>query len=243
MDSKISHILGCPCYNVDDKRAMARLRGLIERGATGYTVAINAEKIARFQKDDALRSIIMDSIFPYPDGAGAVLGLKWLHGIRAEKINMPIRALESADQGALRTFIIGAKEVNHDLAIQTVTERYPNIDLVGHLHGYHSKDVMINAVAEARPQLILIAMGSPRQELFAAELIKSCGFGLAIGCGGALDILAGNVKRAPAFMVDNNLEWLYRLCKEPWRYRRQLFLPMFLLRLIGVALAKKLRSL
>ena len=243
MDSKIPHILGCPCYDVDDKRAVERLRALIEGGIAGYTVAINAEKISRFQKDDALRSIVMNSVFPYPDGAGAVLGLKWLHGMSAEKINMPIRALEIADQIALRTFIIGAKEVNHNLAIQTVTERYPNIDLVGHLHGYHPKDIMINAVAEARPQLILIAMGSPRQELFAAELVKHCGFGLAIGCGGALDILAGNVKRAPEFMVNNNLEWLYRLCKEPWRYRRQIFLPIFLLRLIAAALARKLTSL
>ncbi len=243
MNNRLSEVLGCPCYGFDEKTAVERIITLINAGEPGYTVAINAEKIQRFHRDAELNSIVSNSIFPYPDGAGAVLGLKWLHGVTAEKINMPIRALEAADQAGLRTFVIGAGEANHNLAIETVIERYPNIDLVGHLHGYHGQQDMIDAVKRTKPQLILIAMGSPRQELFAADLIEYCGFGLAVGCGGALDILSGNVQRAPDFMVNNNLEWLYRLVKEPWRYRRQLFLPIFLFRLVGVVIVRKLRFL
>jgi N-acetylglucosaminyldiphosphoundecaprenol N-acetyl-beta-D-mannosaminyltransferase len=63
-----------------------------------------------------------------------------------------------------------------------------------------------------------------------------------IGCGGALDILSGTLKRAPQFMIDNNLEWFFRLYKEPWRFRRQLFLPVFVVRLWFVALLQKFRA-
>jgi len=77
----------------------------------------------------------------------------------------------------------------------------------------------------------MVALGSPRQELFAARLTARVPGILAVGCGGALDILSGEKSRAPAFMVDHGLEWLYRLYKEPARLRRQLVLPLFLARL------------
>jgi N-acetylglucosaminyldiphosphoundecaprenol N-acetyl-beta-D-mannosaminyltransferase len=110
------------------------------------------------------------------------------------------------------------------------------------MHGYHGKQDIIQAVAGVRPQLILVAMGSPRQELFAAELLSKINSGFVIGCGGALDILSGALNRAPQFMIDNNLEWFYRLYKQPWRFRRQLFLPVFIMRLFIASVLQKLKS-
>ena len=241
MKTKYS-ILGCPCFAVNEDDAVDHILSIVESSQAGYSVAINAEKIWRYGKDVEFTSIVDKSVFPYPDGAGAVLGLKWLHGIKSQKNNMPIKALEAANKGGLKTFIIGANEANHNKAIDIIVSRYPELDLVGHMHGYHGKQDIIQAVARVRPQLILVAMGSPRQELFATELLSKVNSGFVIGCGGALDILSGALNRAPQFMIDNNLEWFYRLYKQPWRFRRQLFLPVFIIRLYIASVLQKLKS-
>lgn len=233
-------LMGCPCYAVSERTFSSHIRKMLEAKVSGYTVAINAEKILKYRKDVKLRNIIDGSVFPYPDGAGAVLALKWLHGEEGSKINMPIRMLELAHELGSQTYILGAKPENHDRAIGVIQERYPNLDLVGHLNGYASDEVILDDIRRAQPEIILIAMGSPRQEYLAKDLLEAGVEALMIGCGGALDILAGHLKRAPEFMIENNLEWLYRLIQEPWRARRQLFLPVFFTALIGEVVRRKL---
>ena len=227
-------IMGCPCFSVSEDTLEQHLMHFVDSNICGYSVAINAEKIQKYKKDIELKKIIDSSIYPYPDGAGAVLGIKWLHKLRSEKINMPIRALQIANKNRLKVFIIGAKAEVHDKGVDIMKDRYPDITIVGSMHGYNNEEDIISAVCKAKPQFIMLAMGSPRQEIFANKLIKVTQSGFAIGCGGALDILAGKLKRAPEFYINNNLEWLYRLVQEPWRWKRQLFLPVFLSKLIGL---------
>jgi len=228
--------MGCPCYAVSEATLEQQLLHFVEQNIAGYSVAINAEKIHKYNTSTSLRQVIDDSVYPYPDGAGAVLALKWLHGLSAEKINMPIRVLEIANKYKLSVFVVGAKAETHQQAVNIIRERYTDINIVGTLHGYHSEAEIVTAVQATKPQLIMIAMGSPKQELFAHKLIQQTGFGFAVGCGGALDIIAGKLKRAPEFFIHNNLEWLYRLVQEPWRWKRQLFLPIFFIKLIGLKL-------
>jgi N-acetylglucosaminyldiphosphoundecaprenol N-acetyl-beta-D-mannosaminyltransferase len=223
-------VMGCPCAPIHERNVSGFFSKNI--GGKGYTVAVNAEKVLKYQSDVELQNIVDGSLLPYPDGAGAVLGLKWLHGLRSEKINMPILSLEYAHQNNVKTFIVGASDEVHSAAMEVIGKRYPNIDLVGNMHGFSSKEAIVDRICAARPELILLALGSPRQERFAAELLESIDSGIIIGCGGALDIIAGKIKRAPKFWIDNNLEWAYRLIQEPWRLRRQLFLPKFLLGLL-----------
>ncbi len=239
--NKVS-VMGCPCYAVSEDTLEPQLMQFIEQGVAGYSVAINAEKIKKYRSDYSLRNVVDGSIFPYPDGSGAVLAIKWLHSLASEKINMPIRILEIANKERLKVFIIGAKEDVHNEGISVIKHRYPNILLVGNMHGYNEESEIISAVRDAMPQIIMLAMGSPRQELLANKLIDATGNGFAVGCGGALDILAGKLKRAPEFYINNNLEWLYRLVQEPWRWKRQLFLPIFLFNLIIEVIRKRIQS-
>lgn len=225
-------VLKCPCFPVTENDIEEQVLGFLYKKQAGYAVAINAEKIHRFQKDEFLQKTISNALFPYPDGAGAVLGLRWLHGFHSEKINMPIRILELANKYKLKVFIAGAKESTHQIAIENIQKSYPLLNIVGHLHGYHSEEVITKTIKDTQPQIIMLALGSPKQEFFAAKLARIIPSGFIIGCGGALDILAGNLKRAPEFWINNNFEWLYRLIQEPWRLRRQLFLPFFMIRLL-----------
>lgn len=229
-------VLGCPCIPFINEAAVKQaLRELISLGTGGYSVAINAEKIQRFTQDPDLRHVIEGSALPIADGAGAVIGLRLLHGARSAKIDLPRVLLEASDAAGWRLFIGGASErVNADAA-STVASRYPGLKIVGQMNGYANEEALIAAVAAASPQVMLLAMGSPRQELVAARIIAAVPHVFIVGCGGALDILAGTKRRAPRYMVENNLEWLYRLYKEPSRWRRQLVLPKYLLRLLGEA--------
>lgn len=236
-------IMGCPCYAVSEDTIEEQILHFIDNDICGYSVAINAEKIKKYKEDEQLKNIIDESIYPYPDGAGAVLGIKWLFGLRSEKINMPIRALEVANKNSLKVFVIGAKEDVHSEGLEIIKTRYPNIAIVGSMHGYHDESDIISAVVEACPQIIMLAMGSPRQEKFAHKLINVTQTGFAIGCGGALDIIAGRLKRAPEFWINNNIEWLYRLIQEPWRWKRQLFLPVFYVKLLNERVKSCLKRL
>jgi N-acetylglucosaminyldiphosphoundecaprenol N-acetyl-beta-D-mannosaminyltransferase len=155
---------------------------------------------------------------------------------------MPIIALNYANNNSLKTFIVGSDQNNHDIAINNIKEEYQNINLVGNLHGFHDPDYIYNEISIKQPDIILLAMGSPLQEKFALNLINYLDTGIIIGCGGALDIIAGKLKRAPSFWINNNLEWLYRVIQEPWRYKRQLFLPKFFISLIYAVCKKKLKT-
>jgi N-acetylglucosaminyldiphosphoundecaprenol N-acetyl-beta-D-mannosaminyltransferase len=227
MTTPTPRILGCPCLpftSVDDaKSALARL---VESGKGGVAVAINAEKVMRYQEDPALRTVIDGAALPTPDGAGAVLGLRALHGVDSIKLNMPIAALEAADEGRWRVFVAGATEEVNVGAVDVIRKRWPHIVIVGRHHGFAGPEAIQAAIAETHPQVVLLALGSPRQELLAARIVEQTPT-VVIGCGGALDALIGQVPRAPDFFVEHHLEWLYRLAQNPSRWRRQTALPHF----------------
>jgi N-acetylglucosaminyldiphosphoundecaprenol N-acetyl-beta-D-mannosaminyltransferase len=242
MAPKAYSVLGCPCIPfVDAAAAKHALAGIVTRQLGGYSVAINAEKIERFDRDPDLRSVISGATLLVADGAGAVIGLRLLHGVRTAKIDLPRAVLEASDAGGWRLFIGGASESVNEGAARAIAARYPGIRIVGRINGYVTEAELLAAVSDARPQIMMLAMGSPRQELIAARIIESVPDLFIIGCGGALDILAGKKQRAPRFMVENNLEWLYRLYQEPSRWRRQLVLLKYILRLAVEVVRARLR--
>jgi N-acetylglucosaminyldiphosphoundecaprenol N-acetyl-beta-D-mannosaminyltransferase len=149
---------------------------------------------------------------------------------------MPIAALEGAERHGWRVFVLGASEEVNAAAVAEIRRRYPRLILAGRMNGYEPEEARFAAIAETRPDLVMAALGSPRQELFAARLVERIPGVFVVGCGGALDVLAGRTQRAPRFMVDHGLEWLYRLTKEPYRWRRQRVLPLYLARLMAEAL-------
>lgn len=228
-------IFDCPCAVITEDEVQECVKQLVARKKAAYTVAINAEKLHRFSRNSSLRNIVNDSTLPYPDGAGAVLALRLLHGVRSEKINMPILALQAAYNLGFTIYIVGAEEASHHSAVEKIRSKYPGIKIVGNMHGYNSEAVITRSIQACKPDVILVAMGSPRQEVFAREICGVLPHGLVIGCGGALDIISGRLQRAPSFWIENNLEWLFRLFQEPWRWRRQVFLPAFIVKLFIAA--------
>ena len=112
---------------------------------------------------------------------------------------------------------------------------YPGLVVAGARNGYFSpqeEEEILEEINRARPDLLCVALGSPKQELFVLKYQKRLQVKAAIGVGGSLDVWSGELKRAPEFYRRHGLEWLYRLMQEPSRYKRMAALPLFMIRVM-----------
>jgi N-acetylglucosaminyldiphosphoundecaprenol N-acetyl-beta-D-mannosaminyltransferase len=241
VDFNTTDIMGCPCqYFKDIDEAKGYTRGMLSDFKGGYTVAINAEKVLMYQEQQTFRDLVQNAAILIPDGAGAVMAMKLLQGKKSIKLDFPKLILELSDENKLRLFVLGATEDSNKGAYINIKNKYPDINMVGRMNGFfNSKIEVVEALKNARPQVILVALGSPKQEYFSASIYKEIPEALFVGCGGAIDVLSGKVKRAPFFIMENNIEWLYRLISEPRRIKRQKNLPRFVFKFIKAILINK----
>lgn len=196
-------------------------------------VAVNAEKILMADEDFA--GFISANI-GYPDGIGAVWllqkkGFKSVRKIPGVELWLEIIAQRFKSNSF---YLVGGKEEVIQLTIEKLRTDYPGICISGYRNGYVSdeeKVTLIEDIAEKKPDVVFIAMGSPKQENLMAEL-QAIHPAVYQGLGGSFDVYTGRVERAPKWWLDNNLEWAYRLYKEPWRIKRQIKLIRFLKYLI-----------
>lgn len=235
-------IIDTPCFQIGNHNiAKNYIKKLIIDKIGGYSTAINAEKIMMYSKDIEMKEIIDNSILPIPDGSGAVIGMKFLHGASSIRLDLPKTIFELSNEKKYNLFILGSNEEINKKAVDELNIKYPNINIVGRHNGYFDdENTIINLLKNLKPQIVMVALGSPKQEKFAAKMNKILPDILFIGCGGALDILAGKITRAPKFFQDNHLEWLYRLILEPKRIKRQKILPIYLSKLIIETIKRKI---
>ena len=136
------------------------------------------------------------------------------------------------DGGGL--FLLGSKPGVAELAAQKMTEKHPKLYICGMNDGYFKDEApVIEKINAAKPDVLFVCLGAPKQELFMKNHLDELHIKLMIGLGGSLDSFAGTVKRAPKWMIRCNLEWLYRLIKEPKRFGRMLRLPKYLFAVLG----------
>lgn len=239
----VRRILGVPCMAfASTDEAVDVVRDLVRLGTGGYNVAINAEKVMIARRDPQVARIIDEAALPSPDGSGAQIGLRWVHGVRTVKIDMPRTALRVAHENAFRVFLLGAAPDVIGRTLERVRRDFSGAEIVGSHHGFFDDDAaMIERLRAATPDLVLVAMGSPRQEIFARQALDAGVQAVFIGCGGAFNILAGTVRRAPVAWQRAHLEWFYRLLQDPRRWQRVLGLAPFFLRLAQEAIVHRIR--
>lgn len=191
-------------------------------------IAINAEKIMK--NNPKLKKIINENI-GYSDGSGAVMALK-KKGLDTVKIAGAEFWLEIIQKFYKEKsfYLMGASEDVIEHTILKLKKEYSNINIVGYRDGFLNEENKKNLIIELKdkkPDIVFVAQGSPRQEFLMDELLKQHE-ALYMGLGGSFDVYTGLKKRAPNFFIKLNLEWLYRLLKEPTRIGRQLVLIKFL---------------
>lgn len=195
----------------------------------GILVAINAEKI--LHATDQTRGIINRNI-GYCDGAGAQLALKqkgYKEACKVPGCELWLKIVARFNKE--KTFyLVGGKPQVIEETVGKLQKEYPGIRIVGHRDGYlkteEERQALIADVAGKRPDVVFVAMGSPKQELLMEEMLERHK-AIYQGLGGSFDVYAGHVQRAPKWWVDHNLEFAYRLLKEPKRIKRQIHLVKY----------------
>lgn len=191
-------------------------------------VAVNAEKI--LHATDESRSIINRNI-GYPDGIGAVWALKkkgCTHVVKIPGCELWLDLVK--EYHTTKSFyLLGGTDEVIQKTVSQLKQEFPGINILCHRNGYLSdnelKDLILD-VAERKPDIVFVAMGSPKQELVMEEMYRLHP-AVYQGLGGSFDVYTNNVKRAPKWWIKNNLEWAYRLIKQPSRIKRQIHLVRF----------------
>lgn len=219
------------------EEAVAHAAGVIESGDGGYVVTPNPEIVWLCRKDAALAEAIRGAELVLPDGIGVIKGAQILKRPLKEKVSGVDFGLTLIKYLALRggsVYLLGAKPGVAERAGKSLERDFPGIRILGTQDGYFKdEDAVIHAINEKKPDFLVVCMGAPRQELWMHKNRDKLQVGIIAGLGGVVDVLAGEVSRAPEGWQKMELEWLYRLIKEPWRIKRQIRLPLFLLAVIG----------
>lgn len=201
------------------------------KGRKGILVAINAEKI--LHATNQTRDIINRNI-GYCDGIGAVMAVK-KHGYK-DAVKIPgcelwLKIIASLYREGKSFYLVGGKQEVIQNTVEKLKKEFPNINIANYRNGYikteEEKQNLIADIAQKKPDVVFVAMGSPKQELLMEEMAQQHA-AIYQGLGGSFDVYTGNVKRAPKWWVDHNLEFAYRLVKQPSRIKRQIHLIRFL---------------
>ena len=214
-------------YKINAFESKEKFLKEIENNKT-ILVAMNAEKIIK--NDEKLRAIVNNNI-GYPDGIGAVLALRH-KGVKAIKIAGSEFWLDIVNrfQKEKKFYLIGSTEKVIEATVKRLKREYPEIQIVGYQNGFFKKgdkERLEESLQKTKPDIVFVAQGSPRQEFLMNDLSKKHP-ALYMGLGGSFDIYGGDKKRAPKFFLRLELEWFYRLLKEPTRFSRQLSLIKFI---------------
>ena len=225
-------IMGITFDNVTMQQALERAGEILAGDKTCYAVTPNAEIAYEALRDESLRALLNEADLVLPDGAGVVLASK----ILKTPLQQKVAGVDFADgllgmlaQNGKSVYLLGSKPGIAELAAEKMREKHPGLTICGMDDGYFKDEApVIAAINEAKPDVLFVCLGAPKQELFMKRHQNDLSCRLMIGLGGSLDSFAGTVKRAPKWMIKANLEWLYRLYKEPKRFGRMLRLPKYL---------------
>ena len=190
-----------------------------------FIVTANPETLMIAEENSEFKNIILNkNAVIVPDGIGIIKGAKILkYDINETITGIDIcnKLFEYLNSMNKTLFLLGAKKEVVEKLRQVLNDNYPNIQILGSVDGYvENKDEVFEEIKEKKPDVCLVALGIPRQELLISKHIKDFDKGIFIGVGGSFDVLSGSKKRAPKIFIKLKIEWLYRIVREPKRLKR-----------------------
>lgn len=230
-------VLGVGFDNVTMDEALSRASELMDSPGADYIVTPNPEIVMVCREDREVRLAVEGASLVLPDGIGVIYGAKILGRPLREKVpgaDFAEKLMARMAKSGGSVYLLGAKPGVAELAGERLSEKYPGLRIAGTADGYFDDDgPVIEAINAARPDFLLVCLGAPKQEKWMAANRDKLRVPLMAGLGGSLDVYAGVVRRAPEVWQRLNLEWLYRLIKQPSRIGRMMKLPQFLICVIG----------
>ncbi|GAB6549632.1 MULTISPECIES: WecB/TagA/CpsF family glycosyltransferase [Bacillus] len=232
-------IKGIPFSTLEYEKAISLLKGWLheQQEKPRFVVTANPEIVMsakeNTKKSKQFKKMLLSADLITADGIGVIIGSKILKGALKERVtgaDITHDLIKYCNDNGYRVFLFGAAPESNNKAIVKLNEQFPGALFKGQ-HGFVNSEEIEEVkmkIKQFKPHLLLVGLGSPKQEEFIYENIQTLNVPLSIGIGGMIDIISGTVKRAPKIMRDTGTEWLYRLLSQPKRLKRQLVLPRFL---------------
>ncbi len=227
-------ILGVPVSSLTMKEAAAHIEAQAAAGRQCFAVTANAEIIMQCQKDVRYRDICCrEADLVLPDGAGAVWAGRYLGYHVPERVAgydlLQLLLARSVASGA-KSYFLGSAPGVAEAAAAAAKKNYGDLSIVGCHDGYFTTEEegeVVAAINASGADYLFAALGAPKQELWLQKWRLHLNCRLLMGVGGSFDVMAGKMERAPKWMQDASLEWLFRLYKQPGRWLRMMALPHF----------------
>lgn len=234
MERNTIDIMGIPVDNVNMQEAMEKVFSFLDADKNHMLFTPNAEIMMAAIKDKRLGDILRAADLIIPDGAGVVLASRIIGRPLKEKVSGfdLCRNLFIQQKRPLKVFLLGAKPFVAEEAASRIQEANPLIKITGTHDGYFTEQQdpeIISRINGSGAELLLVALGAPKQEMWISKYKEQLKVKVCIGVGGTIDILSGKKEAAPDFFRNNGLEWLYRLYQEPKRFGRMMALPKYIL--------------
>lgn len=190
-----------------------------------FIVTANPETFMKQENDEELKNLLNDKdTILVPDGVGIVKASRMLGYSIEERItgiDIANELLKYGNELNKSIYLFGAKQEIIDSLLNVIKKDYPNLKVAGSSNGYvEDKDEIFSQIVKVQPDIVMVALGIPAQEKLIYKHISKSNKGIFIGVGGSFDVISGHKKRAPQIFIKLNLEWLYRICKEPKRIKR-----------------------
>ncbi|HEX8805919.1 MAG TPA: WecB/TagA/CpsF family glycosyltransferase, partial [Candidatus Aquilonibacter sp.] len=196
-------------------------------------VTLGTEMVVYAQRDPAFREVLNSSALSLCDTVGVLTVARQRGATLRERVtgvDLVEHLCQHAAEEALPVYFFGGAEGVAADAAAILEVRFPGLVVAGTRNGFFSSDEesqIVEAIRASGARIVFVGLGSPRQELWLARNLRATRCGAGIGVGGSFDVISGRVKRAPMIYRRLGIEWLYRLMREPQRFRRQLALPYF----------------
>ena len=228
------YILGVGVDNLTEEEALQRIEEFIESGTPHQVVTVNPEFLVVAQENSQFKKVLVEADLAVPDG----IGLLWAARLLGKPLKGRVTGVELmrslaklAEKRGHRVFLLGAGEGIAQAAAWVLQDECPNLLIAGTYAGSPSpeeEEEIVERIRAAEPHMLLVAYGFPQQDIWIRRNMNRMNVPMSMGVGGAFDYISGTVKRAPAWMRRSGLEWLFRLIRQPWRWRRMLRLPRFI---------------
>lgn len=212
-------------YKKDKESFYKIIRNNLESNKKTFIVTANPETFMTSINDSKLKQLLIDEqTTVVPDGVGIVKAGKKIGCNIKERItgiDIAYKLLEYGNDLDKTIYLFGAKEEVIVSMKKVLSNQYPNLKIVGTSNGYiEDKDKVFNNIVKLEPDIVLVALGIPLQEKLIYEYLDKFKKGIFVGVGGSFDVISGHKKRAPEILIKLDLEWLYRIIKEPKRLKR-----------------------
>ena len=232
-------ILDVPIHPFTMDEAVSALENSIQNGTQAFVVTANAEIIMMCQQDNEYKKIVSQSAeIVLPDGAGAVWAGRHLGYNIPERVagfDLYCQLLNKAAKKGYKVYFFGGSPGIAEAAKAKSEELYPDVQIVGCRNGYFKEEEssqIIEEINASGADILFAALGAPKQEKWLEKYRSQLNQKVLMGIGGSFDVFAGKMERAPKWMQDASLEWLFRLYKQPSRFMRMMALPKFVLKVV-----------